>query len=63
LREPQAEIVRGFTAAAMPSFAGLPQSQTNALIAYVASLSDRADTVQLEAGAEGGGGEELEPCP
>jgi cytochrome c oxidase subunit 2 len=62
LREPQAQIVRGFTSAAMPSFAGLPQSQTNALIAYVASLSDRADTIQLE-GAEAGGGEELEPCP
>lgn len=65
LREPQSQIVRGFTGAAMPSFAGLPQSQTEALIAYVASISDAGDQIQVGGGAEAEGGGEgggAAPC-
>ena len=66
LREPQSQIVEGFTNAAMPSFGGLPQSQIDALVAYLASISDAGDTVQAElgGGAEGEGGEGgAAPCP
>ncbi len=65
LREPQAHIVRGFTGASMPSFGGLPQSQIDALVAYLASISDAGEQVQTElgAGAEGGEGGGAAPCP
>lgn len=63
LVEPQATIVEGYTGAAMPSFGGLPQSQLNALIAYIASLSDRGDQIELQSPEEGGAGADLEPCP
>ncbi len=54
IREPQAAIVEGFTTAAMPSFGSLPDANIDALIAFLASRSDRgADLVtQLEAEPE-----------
>ncbi len=66
LREPQSQIVEGFTNAAMPSFGGLPQSQIDALVAYLASISDSGETVQAElgGGGEAAGGEGgAAPCP
>lgn len=62
LREPQTQIVQGFTGAAMPSFGSLPQSQTDALIAYLASISDHGDQIQLGGGAEGAEGGGAAPC-
>lgn len=45
IREPQAAIVEGFGNAAMTSFASLPEIQIDAIIAYLASQSDRGDEV------------------
>lgn len=63
LREPQATIVRGYTGASMPSFASLPDSQIDALIAYLASLSDRGDQIQVGGEAEGEGDAAGGACP
>ena len=56
IREPQAKIVEGFGAAAMPSFASLPEVRIDALSAYIASLSDRGqevhDTINAAQGAQ-----------
>lgn len=45
LREPQAHIVEGFGAASMPSFAALGELKIDALVAYIASISDRGEDV------------------
>ncbi|MFK7988672.1 MAG: cytochrome c oxidase subunit II [Sandaracinaceae bacterium] len=46
IMEPQAQIVSGYTSAAMPAF-NLPQTQLDALIAYVAHLSDEGGDLEL----------------
>jgi len=51
IMEPQAEIVRGFGGAAMPSFSSLPQIQIDAIIMYLASNSPAGDSVTAEAQA------------
>src|SRR5262249_41025172 len=49
LHDPQSDTVRGFaSASAMPNFSALPQSNVNALIAYLAHLSDHGQSVQVE---------------
>ncbi|MBZ0118400.1 MAG: cytochrome c oxidase subunit II [Sandaracinaceae bacterium] len=49
LQQPQQDIVRGFTSAAMPSYASLPQSQLDAIISYLAHLSpEHESSVEVE---------------
>lgn len=45
LREPQSQIVEGFGAASMPSFAALGELKIDALAAYIGSLSDQGQPV------------------
>ncbi|MCA9604668.1 MAG: c-type cytochrome [Myxococcales bacterium] len=52
IREPQAAIVEGFTNAAMPSFGSLPEANIDALIAYIASRSDRGEELVTQLNAE-----------
>ena len=47
IMNPQAQIVEGYTSAAMPAF-NLPQSQLDALVAYVAHLSESGSSLELE---------------
>lgn len=49
LAEPQAEIVEGFTSAAMTVFDELSESHINALIAYMAHISDQGSSVEWAA--------------
>ncbi len=45
IREPQAQIVHGFTGASMPSFAALGELKIDALAAYIGSLSPQGQEV------------------
>lgn len=48
LREPNAAIVDGYAGAQMTSFAHLQEMQLDAIISYVASLSDQGDDIVTE---------------
>jgi cytochrome c oxidase subunit 2 len=47
IMQPQAQIVRGYTSAAMPAF-NLPQSQLDALVSYLAHLSEEGEGLEIE---------------
>lgn len=48
IREPQAAIVAAYAQASMPSFAGLGEAKIDALVAYIASISDRGESIVQE---------------
>lgn len=58
IMQPQAKIVRSFTSAAMPAF-NLPQSQLDALVAYLAHLSSEGGSIEVtpQCGAAAAAGE------
>lgn len=54
LTDPAADIVRGFTSAAMPAFSSLSQRETRALTAYLGHISEGQEISSVECGAAAG---------